>query len=232
MGKPISLEWRPVPPGCVRSRVEVRYRPGPPEEIGPVLERAVQLSRLMLRLGQVFRVTLDAAGRPEADTTHTLTLALLAGELADLEAVPLDREAVVSLALVHEFGEIYAGDTNTMQGLSPEAAEEKRQREEESLLRVRRELDGSPWLLALLERYEAQACLESRFVRFLDKVLPGLTHRDNGCQVQRAAGMTLEDLRERHRQHGEDLERRFPEFPLVRALLAAVYLDSERSWTE
>ena len=188
------------------------------------------LSRLVLRFGQVHRVTLDAEGRPESDTTHTVMLALLAGALCGHEEVPLDREAVVALALVHDLAEAYAGDVSTVRALSLSAAAAKAAREEDALDLIRQELAGLPWIVALIDRYEAQACPESRWVRYLDKVLPKLTHRDNGCVVPRAAGMDLAEFRERHAFQGAELAARYPEFSFARELFAATAADAEGQW--
>lgn len=194
------------------------------------IAQLLTLSRLVLRFGQVYRVTLDADGRPESDTTHTVMLALLAGALCDRESVPLDREAVVALALVHDLAEAYAGDVSTVRALSLSAAAAKAAREEAALARIRGELAGLPWIVALIDRYEAQACPESRWVRYLDKVLPKLTHRDNGCAVPRAAGMTLAECRERHAYQGAELAARYPEFSFARDLFALAAADAEGQW--
>lgn len=197
---------------------------------GSWLERALTLSRLILEFGQVMRITEDAEGRLESDTTHTVMLALLAGEMAAHETVPLDREAVVCMALVHDLVEVRAGDTATLRELSAEARADKESREAAGLVWLRSELAGFPWLLAWLDRYEAQACLESRFVKYLDKVLPNLTHRDNGCRVPKREGMTLEEFMARHHQQQAELARKYPQFLGVQRLLEAACRDSERQW--
>ena len=196
----------------------------------PTIPDLLALSRLILRFGQVHRVTLDAQGRPESDTTHTVMLALLAGALCEYESVPLDREAVVALALVHDLAEAYAGDVSTIRALSVADANAKAHREEAALARIREELAGLPWVVVLIDRYEAQACPESRWVRYLDKVLPKLTHRDNGCAVPRAAGMDLAEFRERHAFQGAELAARYPAFSFARELFAAAIADAESQW--
>lgn len=194
------------------------------------IQSAIQLSRLILRFGQTFRVTVDQQGRHESDTTHSLMLALLAGEMAKHEAVRLNYNDVVSLALVHDIAEAYAGDTSTVRALSPDAETDKKAREQAALVLIWSDLEGFPWVRSLIERYEAQACPESRFVKYLDKVCPKLTHRDNGCAIPIAAGMTLDECRDRHRTQGAELAAKYPEFGGVKALFDAACLDSESQW--
>lgn len=196
----------------------------------PTIPDLLALSRLALRFGQVHRVTLDAQGRRESDTTHTVMLALLAGALCEHEAVPLDCEAVVALALVHDLAEAYAGDVSTVRALSLAEANAKAAREEDALARIRAELAAFPWIVAMIDRYEAQACPESRWVRYLDKITPKLTHRDNGCAVPKAAGMTLAELRKRHAYQGAELAAMYPAFTFARELFEAASADAESQW--
>lgn len=192
-----------------------------------LLDDAISLSRLILRFGQTMRITEDAHGRQESDTTHTLMLALMAGEFASHEAVPLDQHAVVMLSLIHDIAEAYAGDTATLWLLDDAAKASKAAREAAALERVKADLCAFPWVLGWIDRYEAQACLESRFVKYLDKVLPKLTHRDNGCAVPIRDGMSLDAFKARHRQQQAELAAKYPEFTFCAELLEAACRDSE-----
>lgn len=193
------------------------------------IENAIALSRLILRFGQTFRITEDVEGRQESDTTHSIILALMAGEMAEAEG--LDRGTVVSLSLIHDIAEVYAGDTATLRALTPDQQCDKDARESAALAQVRQEIQGFPWVLSLIERYEAQACPESRFVKYLDKVLPKLTHRDNGIKVPKSHGMTHDEFIARHAQQGADLRRKYPEFPSVGLLFFDACADCESHWS-
>lgn len=188
----------------------------------------VRLSRLIQRLGQVHRVTTDVRGRRESDTTHSLMLALLAGELAEEGHMnPLD---VVAMALVHDLAEAYAGDVNTLVPLSAEDRAEKDRREAEALVQVRKDLADFPWILGYLDRYEALVCPESRFVRVLDKVMPKLTHADSGFAVPKAAGMTRDGLAENHRAQGRQLRTKYPEQELALEVFDMAARECEKRW--
>ena len=180
-----------------------------------MLNRAQAIADLVLALGKVNRATWHPDGTPETDTTHTVMLALLAADLAPEADPPLDRGEVALYAIVHDLVEAYAGDTNTARGLSLDAMASKAEREAAALARIKQDLSASPWIINLIEGYELQINPAARFVRFLDKVTPKLTHVRNGCAAVKAIGMTLDEVREKHAQQGAELRGRYPEQDLA-----------------
>ena len=185
------------------------------------LQRALDIARLALAFGEVDRATAHPDGRPETDTTHTVMLALLAGELAELEVENLwtfNPRDVVALALVHDLVETFAGDTCTARGLTPEQAQVKEVREAAARQRIRELLGESSWVVRILDRYEAQETHEARFVRYLDKITPKLTHVLNGGRALRAIGMTFTEMRAKHEEQSAALAQQYPEFKATRAL--------------
>ncbi len=196
-----------------------------------MISPATQLAQLILRLGQVQRITEDADGRTESDTTHSLMLALLAAEVAQKEpGAPLDLTAVLGMALIHDIAEAYAGDTPTLQALTPQQQREKDAREVAALDRVYADLSGFPWICDMLQRYEAQNCRESRLVRLLDKAAPKLTHMLNGCAVPRRRGMSREEL---VAQHDAQLDRLSPgniDLPVTLEFLTDACEASGQAW--
>lgn len=184
-------------------------------QAGEFVEGALQVADLALRLGAVERVTLHPCGDLfESDATHTVMLALLAaGAAADHGWFFLDPGRVAIFALVHDLVEAHAGDTNTTRGLSPEEQADKDAREAAALVEVRRQLLAFPTLIGYLDMYEAQKDPAARFVRYLDKVLPKLTHALNEGASLRLQGMKLEDVRVAHQVQGRELEERYRDFP-------------------
>lgn len=191
----------------------------------------LHIARLSLAFGRVDRATFHEDGvTPESDADHTFMLGLLAVEVADAHPeLGLDLGKLAALALVHDFPEVYAGDTNTAGGLTPEQREAKRQREIEAVLRLRAELrraDRPSAILDLITTYEEGDCPEARFLRYLDKITPKLTHALNANAALRRDGWFVERLRERHRAQGAELAAAYPEFagvlgPLFDAACAA-----------
>lgn len=184
-----------------------------------MLTLALTIARLALDFGQVKRVTQHPDGSYESDSTHTLMLILIGIEVASRTG--RDPGLVAQFAAVHDLPETFAGDTNTARRLSPEAAAAKAAREAAAMDKLGDLLGGSERLLDLLARYEAQDEPEARLVRYLDKVLPKLTHYINGGSALRALDMTLADMRESHERQGAELAERYPELDEVRRLFDA-----------
>lgn len=170
------------------------------------------IARLALDFGRVNRATWHQDGEtPESDTDHTVMLGLLALHIAGTHAgLHLRVDALSTVALVHDLAEVYAGDTNTLGGLTAAQAADKGERERAAILRIRREVGGP--ICWALDLYELQDTPETRFIRYLDKITPKLTQALNGCAQVRREGRTLEWLRWRHRTQGEELRAMYPEF--------------------
>jgi 5'-deoxynucleotidase YfbR-like HD superfamily hydrolase len=179
------------------------------------IEHALAIARVALTFGQVQRATLHPDGTPESDTTHTVMLAMLVADVATREG--LDVGLAVQFAVVHDLPETHALDTCTARALSPEAAAEKAAREAASSERLRGEL-GPCWTTSMIDRYEAQQEPEARLVRYLDKVLPKLTHALNGGIALDAIDMTAEEAELNHAAQGAKLHVMYPEFVATRAL--------------
>ena len=189
-----------------------------------------RLASIVLRLGRVQRITEDADGHIETDTTHSVMLALACGAIAHETGMRLDR--IVGLALIHDIAEAYAGDTPTLQQLTPEQAQDKRAREAAGLARVRAEVAGLPWIVGLIDEYEAQETEEARFVRVLDKATPKWTHALNGCAVPRREGMSREDLEARHRDQVDKLGTEYPDQGVALYFLYAAGKRSVAVWPD
>lgn len=200
------------------------------------LAPSLALARIVLQFGRVQRATHDDLYGHETDTTHTVMLSLLAASLAPLDAVPLDMERVLRFALVHDLVEVYAGDTNTMRTLSPELRTDKDAREWVAHQRLWAELGGQPgedtnrptrWIPGYIGRYDMQDEPEARFVRYLDKLLPRLTHLLNGGSALRAQGVTRAEMGQTHVNHAAELKAMYPEFTYLHGLFDAGYAACE-----
>lgn len=103
----------------------------------------------------------------ESVAEHSFGVALLAMFLAEAYFPYLDTNKVIRLALLHDFGEIYAGDIVPADGISPA---EKMRQEQEGVVRVLAKLPQGERYLALWEEYEQQHSPEARFVRQIDRL--------------------------------------------------------------
>lgn len=174
---------------------------------------ALATASLTLRFGLVHRVTAHPDGQPESDTTHTVMLALIVPELAILEG--LDPGLAVQFAVVHDLAEAYAGDVNTARALDAEARARKEQRERQAVERIEQELGRDSWAMTLLRRYESQEEPEARLVRYVDKILPKLTHALDKGRALKAMGMSLEEMQANHEAQRAKLRASYPEFSKV-----------------
>jgi putative hydrolase of HD superfamily len=105
--------------------------------------------------------------RCESVADHCFSTAVLAMLLADAHFPGLDLARMLRLALLHEFGEIYAGDITPADGVS---AEEKHRREEDSVVRVLSKLPNGEYYISLWREYEENQTPEARFVRQVDRL--------------------------------------------------------------
>jgi putative hydrolase of HD superfamily len=105
--------------------------------------------------------------RCESVADHCFGMAVLAMFLADAHFPNLDPAKVLRLVLLHEFGEIDAGDITPVDGVSDA---EKHRREEASVVRVLSQLPGGEPYIALWREFEAGASPEARFVRQIDRL--------------------------------------------------------------
>lgn len=184
------------------------------------VQSALAIARIALRFGQVARVTRHEDGTTrESDTTHTVMLGLLAMEVASW--LGLDSSAAAQFALVHDLSETYAGDTDTSRALSAEQRQAKAEREKVAAQRLSTELGEGSKAMRTLRVYEAQRSSEARLVRYLDKVLPKLTHYLNGGATLVNLGITANQMMFEHSRQGALLREQYPELPEVGRLFAA-----------
>jgi putative hydrolases of HD superfamily len=127
------------------------------------------------RLKQLYRQGWMRRGIPPAQcesvADHTYGVALLVLLLVDAFHPELDRTKALQLALLHDLGEVYAGDLTPADGVPAGA---KHDRERASLVRVLGELDQGEEYVALWEEYERGETPEARLVREVDRLEMGL----------------------------------------------------------
>ena len=124
-----------------------------------------------LQLKHLFRQGWLKRGVPEARcetvAEHGFLVAFLALLLAEHLRPGLDLARVVQMALIHDLGEVDAGDITPADGVSAEA---KSRLERAGVVRLLAGLPHGERYLALWEEFEAQATPEARFVRQVDRL--------------------------------------------------------------
>jgi len=220
------------PYGCVRQREAMRQaRAQEPLDHPPVtVDQMVRVGAVALAFGRTYRVTLHEDGvTPESDTDHTVMLGWIACLIASrLDVYDVGR--VAQFALVHDLPEALVGDTNSFD-ISDEARAEKEQREQQAIERLEDLFNGIPWLMDTLKAYEEQRELEARLVRYVDKIMPKITHALNGCAAIRSMGKSFEDLQRSHLKQYAELGEAYPDMPEgVTKLLAEIMSHAEVHW--
>jgi len=194
------------------------------------LSKALAAAQIAMTFGKVERATLHPDGSPESDATHTVMLILIVAELAREEG--LDVATAVQFAAVHDLPETYAGDTNTAGGLTSAQREAKAAREAEAIETIRESLGDESWTVQWVDRYERQDEPESRLVRYVDKILPKLTHALNGGIALEAIGMSPQQAHDSHVFQGNALAASNPSMAATRRLFEEAHLAAVRSYQE
>jgi putative hydrolase of HD superfamily len=139
----------------------------------------------MAHLKQLYRQGWLRRGVPpercESVAEHSFGVAMLALWLAPQVGATIDANKALRMALIHDFGEIYAGDFTPADGVAPE---EKRRLEAEAVRTVFARLSDGQAYIDLWEEYETGASVEARFIRQIDRLEMGLQ-----ASIYRYAGM-------------------------------------------
>lgn len=103
----------------------------------------------------------------ESVAEHSFSVALLALFLADEYHLELDTCRVIRMALIHDLGEVYAGDFTPSDKIEKI---QKYQLEKQAILQILNKLPhGAEWI-AIWEEYEQGESAESQFVRQVDRL--------------------------------------------------------------
>jgi putative hydrolase of HD superfamily len=106
----------------------------------------------------------------ESVAEHSMGVAMLSLFLADAHFPQLDRTKILLLALLHDFGEIHAGDIVP----GKMSLEEKHELEKAAVERVLAKLPNGREYLAVWEEYEACETPEARLVKQVDRLEMGI----------------------------------------------------------
>ncbi len=106
----------------------------------------------------------------ESVAEHSMGVAMLSLFLADAHFPQLDRTKILLLALLHDFGEIHAGDIVP----GKMSLEEKHELEKAAVGRVLAKLPNGKEYLAVWEEYEACETPEARLVKQVDRLEMGV----------------------------------------------------------
>jgi len=183
-----------------------------------VENKIVNLASLILDFGKVDRKTAHQDGEyPESDTDHTVMLGILGSSIASKLYKDLDVGLVAQFALVHDLVEVHAGDTPTLIGMTPESFQEKSEREELALQKIKTDFGNEfPWIHETIEKYERLDTKEARFVKVLDKIMPKLTVMLNeAVAMNKNEHVTKEGVKKTFDAQREKIKEIAPDMPEI-----------------
>lgn len=124
------------------------------------------------------RTQITDGSRYENSAEHSWHLALMALVLSEYSDVPVNRDKVMQLVLVHDLVEIDAGDAPAYD-LAANLGKEERERLAAERIFGLLPPDQSAFIMALWREFEEGATPEARFANALDRFQPLLQNTEN-----------------------------------------------------
>ena len=137
------------------------------EQASPVLRVYYEFNQLKLLYRQGWLKRSIPPERCETVAEHTLGVAVLAMWLSDQYFPNLDSLKLLRMALLHDFGEIYAGDITPADDVR---AEDKQQQEAEAVDAIFSKLSQGAAYISCWQEFEAGQTPEARFIRQIDRL--------------------------------------------------------------
>lgn len=109
----------------------------------------------------------ERANEIESIADHSWSVSMLAISIVEKYKLNYDITKCMKLAIIHELGEIYAGDFTPNDNITKS---KKHELEKEAVQRLLKSIDFENDFLELWEEYENQETAESKFVKELDKL--------------------------------------------------------------
>lgn len=169
-----------------------------PEETDERLDRIISFCRLIDKEKSVERRTYISDGsRFENDAEHAWHMAVMALLLSEYADEKTDVLKVVSMLLVHDLVEIYAGDTFAY---DTEGVKTQKQREKDAADRLYAQLpdDLSEKFRGLWDEFEAGQTPEARFAHTLDNFQPLMLQAATDGRSWKEGGRRLSEVLRRN----------------------------------
>ena len=158
-------------------------------------QNLLKFTSFLLQFRAIKRVVLiPGTNLWENDAEHSYQLALLAWFIVEDQKLKLDLSKILSLALVHDLVETYAGDTYLFG--KKKYKDSKQIRETEAFGQIKKNFPSIKSVHKLIAEYEKKDSEESKFVYALDKVLPMVNIYLGGGVTWRKKKVNLQMLRE------------------------------------
>ena len=153
----------------------------------------------------IFRQThLSGHGRNENDAEHAWHMAVMTLLLSGYSNEKIDVLKTVSMLLIHDLVEIYAGDTYAYAGVSKEAQHEKEAESADRLFGMLPE-EGKKFR-TLWDEFERADTPEARFAHTMDNIQPMMLNDYTGGRAWKEHGVHLSQIMKRNEHTAEGSE--------------------------
>ncbi|HEC2156419.1 HD domain-containing protein [Staphylococcus delphini] len=139
------------------------------------LKKQVNFIEEIEKLKTVTRFNRTLDGRFENSAEHSWQVALTSIVLQEYYSQKLDMDKVLSMLLIHDLGEIYAGDTWVFDDMQKSFAYEKESQSIDYSLGIL-PINQYKFLKELWSEFEMGNSAEARYARVIDALVPLINH--------------------------------------------------------
>ncbi|MCJ0918810.1 HD domain-containing protein [Mammaliicoccus sciuri] len=139
------------------------------------LKKQVEFIEEIEKLKTITRFNRTLDGRFENSAEHSWQVALTSIILKDYYPHKIDIEKVLLMLLIHDLGEIYAGDTWVFDDLKKSSAHEKESQSIDKSLSIL-PIDQFSFLKESWIEFETGNSAEARYARVIDALVPLINH--------------------------------------------------------
>ncbi len=155
---------------------------------------------------QIGRQTYLADGsRKENDAEHAWHMAVMVLLLSEYSNEEIDVSRTISLILIHDLVEIYAGDTFAYDESAKRSQQEREKKAADRLFGILPE-DQGEWMRELWEEFEAEETREAKFARTMDNLQPMMLNAASGGKSWQEHDVCLSQILHRNERTAEGSE--------------------------
>lgn len=170
------------------------------------LEKQFAFCREIDREKQIGRQTYLADGsRKENDAEHAWHMAVMTLLLSEYSNEDIDVLRTVSLLLIHDLVEIYAGDTFAYDETGKQSQREREEQAADRLFAMLPE-DQGQYMRELWEEFEAEETGEAKFARTMDHIQPLMLNDASKGKSWQEHGICLSQILKRNEGTAEGSE--------------------------
>lgn len=170
------------------------------------LEKQFAFCREIDKEKQIGRQTYLADGsRKENDAEHAWHMAVMTLLLSEYSNEEIDVLRTISLLLIHDLVEIYAGDTYAYDETGKQSQREREEQAADRLFGMLPE-DQGRYMRDLWEEFEAEETREAKFARTMDHIQPLMLNDASEGKSWQEHGVRLEQVMRRNERTADGSE--------------------------